>query len=307
MNITKKESPIIIAAVWLLFGIIFFHSDVGIIGNFVLIAMLIGVLPYVLLSYFEYQRIKSIEEQLPIFLRDLAESQKAGTNLPQALKNSVKIDYGKLSPEIKKISDQISWGISLQEVLTRFSNRMKASPLIRRSIRIIIEAYSSGGNIADTMESTAVDVSIIREAEKERTSSMMQHVTMMYIIYFIFLGIVLALSKTLLPILEINITSTVGGVGGFTEPLAGCAGNPSLFCISYPIFTLLCTMFSFGTASACYYKALFFSMIIIQGIFTGLVCGQIGENSALAGIKHSLIMTSSGFAIFMIVLALGII
>ncbi|NOZ82107.1 MAG: type II secretion system F family protein [Candidatus Micrarchaeota archaeon] len=305
-KIEKKQLPIIIAGVWLLFGIILFHSDPGILANFILIAVMIGVLPYILMSYFEYQRIKSMEDQLPLFLRDIAESQKAGMSLPQALKNAAKVDYGKLTPEIRKMSNQLSWGIPLQEVLERFSQRMKDSKIIRRSMRVLIEAYTSGGNITETMESTATDVSIIKEAEKERKSMMAQHVTMMYIIYFIFIIIVLVLSNTLFPILEMSANPTGSGIG-FVDPMSACEKNPSAYCIFYPIFSLLCQMFDFGTGAECYYKALFFSMIVIQGIFTGLVCGQISENSARAGIKHSLILTASGFAIFIITLRLGLV
>jgi flagellar protein FlaJ len=64
-------------------------------------------------------------------------------------------------------------------------------------------------------------------------------------------------------------------------------------------------MFGLGSAATCYYRALFLLMAIVQGIFSGLVAGQIGEGSVTAGIKHSLIMTFSGFAIFMLLLQIG--
>lgn len=301
-----RKIPIVVAVALLVFGVIFFHNDAGVLGNIVLISMIVGVMPFVLLSYVEYHGIKSAEEQLPLFLRDLAESQKSGMNLPQALQIAVKTDYGVLSKEVKKMNDQLSWGIPLQEVLNRFSQRMHRSNLIGRAIRIINEAYSSGGNITDTMEATAVDVTLIKDAEKERRSLMTQHVTMMYAIYFIFLVIVLVLTKILLPMLQIG-KETQGTFMAFQDPCSVCVGTSHLFCVSCSAFSLLCQMFGFGTGINCYYKALFFSVIIVQGLFTGLIAGQIGENSAIAGAKHSLIMTGSGFGIFMIALRLGII
>lgn len=301
-----KKIPALLAIFILTFGIIFFRSDVGIIGNFVIIAMLVGVLPYVLVSYFEYQRIKAMEEQFPAFLRDLAESQKAGVNLPDALRNAAKIDYGRLTAEIKKMSDQLSWGTPLQEVLERFSKRMRKSDLIARSVRLINESYSSGGDIAETMESNATDVNAIKEIEKERRSMMSQHVTMMYMIYFVFVAIVLVLSKTLLPMLEMSIYTGLTGFGGFQDPCSACPSN-NLFCVSCSTFSLISAIFSLGAGAAAYYRSLFMSMILIQGIFTGLVSGQIGENSVLAGVKHSLIMTAAGFGIFIIAFRLGMI
>lgn len=305
--------PPIAGAVILFLGIIFFHNDTGLLGNFVIISMLVGFLPFVLVAYFNHEKIRVIEDHWPIFMRDMAESQKAGTNFPDALRITSKTDYGKLSREIKKMNDQLSWGIPLQEVLNRFSARMKGSDLIIRSVRIINEAYSSGGDIADTMESIATDVNIIKEYKRERTSRVMQHIIVIYIIYFVFIAIVISLSNTLLPILNMNIvaggTSPSVGQGGitagFSDPCIFCTDG-NIMCISCSTFSVVSIIFSLGTGPISYYRALFLSMIIVQGIFTGLVAGQISSNSALAGVKHSLILTAIGFGVFMIALKLGV-
>lgn len=297
--------PPLAGGIILLAGIALFNNDAGLLGNFVIISLLVGFLPFIFVAYFNNERIRAIEEQFPIFLRDIAESQKAGTSLPDAFRSATGTDYGKLSKEIKKISDQLSWGIPLQEVLNRFSARMKNSELITRSARIMNEAYSSGGDIAETMDSIATDVNTIKESQKERTSSMTQHISIMYIIYFVFIAIVISLSKTLFPMLEMNLGGGFGGgSSGFNNPCASCAAG-NIMCVSCSTFTTLSLMFSFGTGAIAYYRALFFSMIIVQGIFSGLIAGQIGSNSALAGVKHSVILTAAGFGIFMIALRLG--
>ena len=41
-------------------------------------------------------------------------------------------------------------------------------------------------------------------------------------------------------------------------------------------------------------------MAVIQGVFSGLVAGQLGEGSVKAGIKHSIIMTTGGFGILLL-------
>jgi flagellar protein FlaJ len=305
-NVEKRTDliPVVSAIIILLIGVLFFHNDVGIMGNFVILSALVGILPYILISYFEHQKIKAIEDTFPIFLQDLAESQKSGMTLQDALKNASKMDYGKLTPEIVKMSNQLSWGISLQEVLERFSERLKKSELIKKCVRIIIEAYNSGGNIAETMEAIANDVSLIKEAEKNRKSLMVQHVMMMYVIYFVFIGIVIGLSKTMIPMIELGKEAPVGTLG-FQDPCKACLSGKHPFCIACYVFSLISDVFSLGGGAEGYYRALFFSMILIQGIFTGIVCGQIGENSAMAGVKHSLIMTSVGFGLFMILFRLG--
>jgi flagellar protein FlaJ len=308
MDLNIKFISPLVGAVLIFIGIFIFWGNVGMVGNFILLGFVISVVPFFLISYFEYQKMKSMEDQLPAFLLDLAETQKTGMTLPKALKNLEKTDYGKLSEEIKKMNDQLSWGVPLQRVLGLFAKRMEKSDMIRRVIRIINDAYSSGGDIARTMEAVATDMLAVKEAEKERKSMMFQHVIVMYSIYFIFVGIIIGLSKTLIPMLEINVeTAALGGLLSFQDPCTVCTEMTHIFCTSCSVFNVTCQMFDLGVGSKCYYNALFLLMAMVQGIFTGLVAGQIGENSVIAGLKHSLIMTTSGFAIILILLQTGII
>jgi len=306
MNV--KYIPVIIASVLVIIGIIILSTDVGFGANFILLAIVIGIVPFVFLSYFEYQRIKSIEDQIPIFLLDLSEAQKVGLNLSEALKNASKTDYGKLTPEIKRVSDQLSWGVPIKDAMENFAKRLQRSKLITRVIRIINEAYASGGDIARTMEATASDITLIKEAEKERKAVTSQHVMVMYAIFFLFIGIVIGLSKTLIPLMEMNVeTAGFGGVLTFQDPCVMCVDNPHVACVNCAIFSVMCQMFNIPAGGKCYYNGLFLLMAVVQGIFAGLVAGQIGEGSIIAGFKHSVIMTLSGFGILVSLIFTGMI
>jgi hypothetical protein len=54
-----------------------------------------------------------------------------------------------------------------------------------------------------------------------------------------------------------------------------------------------------------YYAPLFFFMAMTQAVFSGLVAGQIAENSITAGIKHSLILTGLALGAFFFLVRLG--
>lgn len=299
-----KYIPVIVAGILIAISF-FFYQNIGIMGNLILLAAIIGAVPYAFFSYFEFKKIRSMEDQLPLFLLDLSEAQKIGMTLPDALRQVGKTDYGKLSEEINKIDYQLSWGIPTQEVMSNFAKRLEKSKLIGRVVRIINEAYSSGGDIARTMEATASDITAIKEAEKERKSITYEHMLIMYAIYFIFIGIVISLSQTLIPLMNISTGSGMTGILSFGDPCGACSNNPSINCINCSIFAVVCQMFSIN--KSCYYYALFIIMAIIQGIFSGLVAGQIGEGSVTAGLKHSSIMTLSGFGILLFLLKAGVI
>jgi flagellar protein FlaJ len=296
--LTPQRLPLIIAGMIAAVGLVF-YSNIAIMGNMLLIAGIVGIVPYALMTYLDTKRIKDVEDRLPVFLLDISEAQKIGMTLPEALKQVSRTDYGKLSPEIKKMNDQMSWGIPVQEVMSSFAERMAKSRLIGRIVRIINEAYNSGGDIARTMEATASDLSLIKEAEKERKAVTAEHMMVMYAIYFIFIGIVIGLSQTLVPMLKMDMGGGAGGIMSFQDPCTGC--TPSrIDCVNCMIFPTICQMFGFEAGGSCYYNALFIVMAVIQGIFSGLVAGQIGEGSVVAGVKHSLIMTSAGFSVLII-------
>ncbi len=308
-ELKKPENIELIAGVCiLLIGVIFFSNDIGILGNFVILSFMIIVIPRVISSYLHYQRIRVMEEMFPVFLKDLAEYLRSGMTLQEAIRNAAHIDYGKLSPEIKKIAIQLSWGIPLQEALRNFAERIRESALIRKSIEILVESYNSGGKIEETMDAIAENLSLVKEMDKERKSMMNHHVTTIYIIYFVFLGICVGLLKTVIPLAAMGANMTTGlfGMAAFQNPCKICEVQPEIGCISCAVFNGAAKIFYLGGDEGAYYRGLFFVMLIIHGIFSGLLCGQIGENSVRAGIRHSLTLTLIGGSLFLILVRMGI-
>ncbi|MFH1424958.1 MAG: type II secretion system F family protein [archaeon] len=232
-------------------------------GLFLGMAVIVGFIPYSLRVYFRKQRLVKWEDNLPALLRDIAEARKSGMTLPQAVYKSAKVDYGELNPEVKRMANQISWGVPFNEVLTSFAKRSK-SRFIERAIAIIVEAQVSGGALTDTLDAVARDASMIKELEKERKTRLNQQVVVMYSIFFLFIAIVVALQRLMIPL----ITSR-----GFS--LASESPEEVLF----------------------FYRNLFFSMIVIQAIFNGMLAGQIGEGSAVIGLKHSAVFLVVGVVI----------
>ncbi|MFH1105655.1 MAG: type II secretion system F family protein [Candidatus Aenigmatarchaeota archaeon] len=301
---------IAISAAILLIGIVFAKNefgdvDIGVMGNLVLISVFIIIGPYLARKYFQYVWVKSLEEQFPNFLRDLAESQRSGMNILQSISTASESDYGELTPEIKSLLNHLTWGISFEKSIDMFLKRTKNSELMSRSMMIIKEAYASGGSVTNTLENVANDVSVLKDAEREKSSLMNEHVIVMYAIFFMFLIIVIALTKIIIPMFN-QQGATLSGGFGFDDPCKQCsqAGmDPN--CMPCGIYSGICSMLGLRGGTGCYYSAIFFSMLILQGIFGGLVAGQISEGSATAGLKHSLIMAGVGFAAFSILVRLG--
>jgi hypothetical protein len=161
------------------------------------------------------------------------------------------------------------------------------------------------------MDSLASNIEMIKEVQEEKSILLNQQVILMYAIFFIFLGITIALLKFLVPLLQTQAGSAdslliLQGFG--TNPCSICTENPEPSCLGCTIFLGVSASFGFGGVEdpASYYRALFLTMIVVQGFFTGLIAGQISSDSLAAGAKHSLILTISGFIIYMFVVKAGL-
>ncbi|MEM5806863.1 MAG: type II secretion system F family protein, partial [Candidatus Aenigmatarchaeota archaeon] len=304
MALTKRLKTLIITLIislfLLLIGIII--NDIGIIGNFIILSVFIVAVPQVLMSYIEYRNIKDMEAKFPFFLRDITESIRSGMPLHKAVINAGKIDYGKLSKEVRKMAYQLTWGVNIIKVFEQAEKRLKQSEIISKNLRIIIETYKTGGEIDKTLDSISNAVLTIQETQNERKSVLNQYVAAMYAITYIFIGIIVGISKLLIPIFSSTTGASIGALGTIIgNPCESCIYTASSSCFPCYIYFNICTMLGVSKETiGCYYLGLFFSMIIVQSICSGLVAGQISEGSVKAGIKHSLILLTTSCGIIFI-------
>ena len=237
------------------------------------IGLIIVVVPSIWISFKEYTEIKSAEDQFPHFLEDLSQSTSAGMTLPQAISVASRTQYGKLSSHINQLHIWLSWNQSFPKAWEKFTKRLAKSPLIRRVNAIILEAFHSGGDVKKTLGSLADDVNIIKEMESERRSIMHQQIIIMYIIFFVFVGVIIALYKILSPILYVQQIGSFSGIG-IQE------GGAKL--------------------TLEYFRNLFFLMTMVEAICAGFIAGIIAEEKMVAGIKHVLVMVSVTIFVFFI-------
>ncbi|MBU5687796.1 MAG: type II secretion system F family protein [Candidatus Aenigmarchaeota archaeon] len=308
MELNRRTKTLIITLAISLFLLIIgiLIGDIGIIGNFIILSVFIVSIPQVLMSYIEYRDIKDMEAKFPFFLRDLTESIRSGMPLHKAVINAGKVDYGKLSKEVKKMAHQLTWGVNIIKVFEQAEKRLKQSEIMSKNMRIIIETYKTGGEIDKTLDSISNAILTIQETQNERKSMLNQYVVAMYAITYIFIGIIVGISKLLIPIFSSSTGASIGALGTIMgNPCESCLYMPSGSCFPCYIYFNICTLLGTNKETiGCYYLGLFFSMIIVQSICSGLVAGQISEGSIRAGIKHSMIMLTTSFGIIFILVKL---
>jgi flagellar protein FlaJ len=283
----------------ILIGIV--SGDSGLAGNLIIIAIFLVIIPTFLKRYTHFVWIKSLEDQFPNFVRDLADSVRSGMSFKEAISISSRGNYGKLTDEIVKMNNRLVWGTSVKRVFEIFSKTVKDSKLMSEALNIMREAQVSGGDVAATLDAIARDMITFKEIEAERRSMTRQHVMIMYGVFFMFLGIAIMIIFVMVPMIKTQPQTAVGGFGlEFSNPCEGLNTFPCDF------FGALGAVFNMPPGITLYYTALFFTVVMIQGIFTGLLAGQLGENSILAGAKHSLIMVTVSLVLFLFIAKAGL-
>jgi len=225
-----------------------------------IVALLLMLTGPVYFGYTKHKNRKEVEEKLPRFLRDVAENIRVGMSVPQAMIATKQNDYGGLSKYVERMATQMDWGIPFDKIMEKFAKNN--TQVVKRAVSTIIESYSGGGNVAQIFEAVAKNIEEINTIRTERESMIYTQMVTGYIIFFVFLGVLVALQKFLLPSL-------------------GSLADSGLKASDLSIL----------------YSTTFQRLIIIQGFFSGLFIGKISEGHLIAGLKHSLIMMVIGYSV----------
>jgi len=236
------------------------------IDDIFVFALIISLAPLAFLYTKEGMRRRNIEVALPNFFRDVAGMNESGMTLPTAIHTVSDGDYGSLTPHIKKLDNEISWNVPFVEAIYRFGENL-GTPLARRSVDLVAKASTAGGNVSEVLNAAANDSYEFVNLAVERRNNMMIYVVIVLVSFLVFLFVIAIMTGTFL--------DTMADAGKAAASSSG-GDSPGM---------------SFGgSVDMDLYRRIFSHAAMIQGFFSGLVAGQMGEGSALSGLKYSLIM-----------------
>jgi len=130
----------------------------------------------------EGKRQIEMEEKFLEFMRAISDGVKAGIPIPKAIRELSDTDFGALNPYVRKLVNQIEWGIPLRDGLIRFAKETK-NPVIKRSVSIIIEAEQGGGNISGVLTSVTNSILQIKKIKHERRSNTFSQIIQGYVVF----------------------------------------------------------------------------------------------------------------------------
>lgn len=245
------------ASAIIIFGLLTYWGN-SLFDEAVFFAIIAAVFPPAILTYLDYQWRKAVDEHLPDLFRSIVQAQETGMTLPQALEDAAKRDYGPLTAELRKMTAQISWGMSFEEALLALGKRVN-TVLMQRTVPMIIEASRSGGHVEKVFDPMGKFIQTTLLLDKERRTQTRPYIAIVYVAFFVFIFTIVLLFK------------------------------------SFFVSTEQLPMLGTAVMSPEAIKRLFFHMTVVQSLFGGLVAGKMGEGTINAGLKHSLILMICGY------------
>ncbi|MGD0643642.1 MAG: type II secretion system F family protein [Candidatus Bathyarchaeia archaeon] len=230
-----------------------------------LVAVLAIIVPSAILDYENQRWISAIENQMPLLVRGVSESQETGLTLVKALEKVVddKMIGHPLSDEIKKLTVQMSWGTSFEQALTNFKERVN-SPIVNRFCALVLEASRSGGTIKKVFAATSGFMEEMNDMDKETTAQMQPYIIIIYAAFAVFAVVAILLVRS------------------FFAPMQGA---PQI-------------MSSASVSSISGLKDFFYKDMLVSAVTGGLMAGKLGERRITGGLKHAIILSVVGYMIF---------
>jgi flagellar protein FlaJ len=196
----------------------------------------------------------SMERGVDNFLRDLTEVRKTGLSPERCIESLSKRDYGTFTPELRKISSEISWGIPIKKVMMDFLKRTK-SWMVQIVMFLLVETIDVGGGTIGMIEALSRFNNLTQEVEKEKKMATRPYVFMPY------------LAAILLVATTVMMMGFTTGFGVSAESITGTA-----------------------VAANTEMQTIFVTSAIFHSYLIGIVAGKISDESIASGFKHAAIL-----------------
>jgi len=223
------------------------------------------------------KRKNFVENVLPDALELMSANIRAGFIPSKALLLSARSEFGPLADAIRNSGKEILMGKSLTEGLNEIPRYIK-SGILERTIKLISEGSTSGGQLVSLLEESAIDIRRKQAIKKDVKANIM-----MYGIFIVFAGV---LGAPVLYALSLYLITTLTSLGGSNIATTEVMSQGVPFFKGGMDVTTDC-LFGFSVVS-----------IMITTFFSGIIIGLIDTGKERGGIKYIPIFMIIALAVF---------
>jgi flagellar protein FlaJ len=125
------------------------------------------------------RRYSDLNTELPYALRHMSIELKSGKGLHDALITIRNANYGSLSREFNRVLEEVKFGKPTEDSLLEMSHRVKSEGL-SRAIHQIVGTLRVGGNLANSLEIIAKDISFDMQIKLKEYSQKLNSFILIY-------------------------------------------------------------------------------------------------------------------------------
>lgn len=243
------------------------------VDDVVVQAVLFLAVTFAVVAEVSRHRVRRIEAAVPDFLDRLASVNEAGATVIESIERVSRSDLGALDEELDRIRRDVAWGSRVETAFERFERRVDAVA-ITRAVTLVTNAMHASGDLGPVLRIAADQAQAARRLRRERRQELFTYLMVVYLSFFVFLAIVVALSIVFLPSVPT------------TEQFSGTFGG---------------VLNNLSAADKAAYELVFLHSALVQGVCSGFVAGLMGDGDLAAGAKHATIMLGIAYLVMVIV------
>jgi flagellar protein FlaJ len=201
------------------------------------------------------------EAAMPSLLRDITEARRTGLSPEKAIVHAAdRRGYGLFSRDLRRMINQIEWGVSLRKIYYDMSEWVKSWPVVV-NFYILVETIEIGGGDADTLGILAEFSERTQTIEKSQRDMLLPYVILPFIWTILMVFTVTFTIQTLAAIPAMAL----GSIGG--AAMQGAAANQEIIEAG----------------------------IMFHSWLSGFFIGKISEGNFASGFRYSALLTLTAY------------
>lgn len=163
----------------IIFLLITYFTAIELSGIYLILILMV----YIFTFYYPQIKLRNsysdLNQELPYALRHMGIELKSGKGLHDTLLTIKNADYGSLSKEFNRVLEEVKYGKSTEESLLEMSHRVQSEGL-SRTIHQIIGTLRVGGNLANSLNIIANDISFETQIKLKEYSQKLNSFILIY-------------------------------------------------------------------------------------------------------------------------------
>ncbi|OYT43314.1 MAG: hypothetical protein B6U88_01275 [Candidatus Aenigmarchaeota archaeon ex4484_56] len=159
---------------------------------------------FILIYYYIFLKKKQTEKAFTIFLQDIYNNTQSGMPIIQAIKKSSENKYKSISDIIQSLKTQLDWDIPLPIIIKRLAKKSN-NKFISKMLILLEKASEYSPNMKESMKEINKYIMLKQELEKERRYEIYPQIISLYLVFFVFIGVIISLFMVFFPSVNINI------------------------------------------------------------------------------------------------------